>query len=404
MDIRALRAERAATINRMTDLQRTAEAEKRAKTPAERREFDSLIGKELDLRTRIDRADGSRNPTAGRGLDEVRSLGSDFETEAPTMAARAAANKGMAAWMRQYSAEQRTGITEGTSGVGALLPVDFTGVVAWGLTAASVGLSSGMTVLKTDRFQVKIPQISVGAATWVAEAANLTDADFTAATITATPKKLSAYSVYSREFVDDAVPATAQIVSTDLTKRLSLALDLALFEGTGSSNQPTGISGVSGILTQDNAAVQITNLDPFLTAIATLANNNAQATAIVMRPEIWGIVSKLKTTTNAYLILDTVEAGKPVRQIAGVPVYVTSQLAASATSGAATDCGNAYVYQADQVVVVQRDELRLESSSDVLFGSDQVAFRGICRYDIAVPNPHAVLKITNLSISNTAHG
>jgi HK97 family phage major capsid protein len=99
-----------------------------------------------------------------------------------------------------------------------------------------------------------------------------------------------------------------------------------------------------------------------------------------------------------------VSGGKPVRSIGGVPVYLSSQLAAATTSGSATDCGNAYVYQADQVVVVQRDKLRFESSADVLFGTDQVAFRGICRFDLVVPNPNAVLKITGLSISNTAHG
>ena len=48
------------------------------------------------------------------------------------------------------------------------------------------------------------------------------------------------------------------------------------------------------------------------------------------------------------------------------------------------------------MVAVEREALRFEASRDAKFATDQMAYRGICRWDIAVPNAEAVCVIDGI--------
>jgi HK97 family phage major capsid protein len=104
---------------------------------------------------------------------------------------------------------------------------------------------------------------------------------------------------------------------------------------------------------------------------------------------------KLKETgsSNKPLVQDEAIADAPRRSIYGVPVYLSSQLAVTETQGTATNASSAYVYQADQVVAVMRQDVRVERDSSRLFNSDSSELRAIMRADVVVPNPKAVVRI-----------
>jgi HK97 family phage major capsid protein len=76
-----------------------------------------------------------------------------------------------------------------------------------------------------------------------------------------------------------------------------------------------------------------------------------------------------------------------------VPVYLSSQLGTTEVQGSASNASSAYVYQADQVVAVMRQDVRVERDSSRLFNSDQSELRAIMRADVVVPNPKAVVRI-----------
>ena len=95
---------------------------------------------------------------------------------------------------------------------------------------------------------------------------------------------------------------------------------------------------------------------------------------------------------NKPLLQDSAgSAGQAVSgSIYGVPVYLSSQL--SIVEGTAES--SAYVYDASQVVVVMRQDTRIELDRSRLFNSDQSEIRAILRADLAVPNPKAVVRIS----------
>jgi HK97 family phage major capsid protein len=291
-----------------------------------------------------------------------------------------------------------------SSGSGSyIVPTEYLGEVWDRLAEQSVGLRSGFTVLDTVRDTLRIPLLTADlAAAWTDEAATISASDPTLTEVVAAPRKLAALTVFSNELRDDSTPAVGDVVMRNMLRALALKLDLGFFEGSGTPPEITGIKNVSGIQSLPMPGTngsQITNLDPFADAIGLLAEANATATAIVMAPRTWSGLLTLKkgvTDDNTPLLLDAVSEG-PVPSIFGVPVYLSAQLSITETVGSSSDCTSVYVYEAAEVVAVRRTDARLEISSDAFFDSDQSAIRGIVRFDLVVPNPEAVVRISGIT-------
>ena len=96
---------------------------------------------------------------------------------------------------------------------------------------------------------VAIPRRS-GSATayWLAnETTAITQSESTFDQISLTPKTAGVLSKFSRQTLLQATPGIEQLIRTDLSNTVNLAVDLAILNGSGSSGQPTGIMQTSGI-------------------------------------------------------------------------------------------------------------------------------------------------------------
>jgi HK97 family phage major capsid protein len=300
--------------------------------------------------------------------------------------------------------EERALVGSGTTGGGAFTPSESAAYFFDLLSARSVALQSGLRVVRTERDSVVVPHMltDVGAA-WTAEAATITNTSLTAEQITATPRKLAAIEQASNEALDDSDPSLVDMVGMSLVRSMALKFDDGVFEGSGTPPEIRGLKNVSGIssVSMGTNGAAFTNLDPFADAIGQLEQDNAEASAIVMHPRSWKALAKLKETTSSTKPVLQDEAGgvgvAPRRSIYGVPVYLTSQLAIDETQGTATNASSAYVYQADQVVAVFRQDTRVERDSSRLFNSDQSEIRAIMRADVVVPNAKAVCRIVGIT-------
>ena len=129
-----------------------------------------------------------------------------------------------------------------------------------------------------------VPKVTADvAASWTAEGATITASDPTISENLALPKKLAALTTVSNELLEDSNPEIMNLLTDNMTRSLALALDLAFYEGTGASNQPTGLRNVSGITLQSagtNGAAP--TLDLVATGVYQLYSNNAVPTAITM--------------------------------------------------------------------------------------------------------------------------
>tara|TARA_Y100001973_G_scaffold94813_1_gene147354 strand:+ start:1 stop:1338 length:1338 start_codon:yes stop_codon:yes gene_type:complete len=96
---------------------------------------------------------------------------------------------------------------------------------------------------------VAIPRRS-GSSTayWLAsETTAITQSESTFDQITLTPKTAGVLSKFSRQTLLQATPGIEQLIRTDLSNTVNIAVDLAILNGSGSSGQPTGIMQTSGI-------------------------------------------------------------------------------------------------------------------------------------------------------------
>ncbi len=272
------------------------------------------------------------------------------------------------------------------------------------LNAESIGLLSGMTVVRTDRRELLVPRLTADAGTkWANEGDDLLTSDMVADTITATPRKLAALNVISNEVRVDSVPAILNALGTSMVRALALRLDKGIYEGSGIAPEVRGLRNTSGVGSVSMGAngAALANLDAIADALGTLAGNNANATAIAMHPRTWQSLSKVKTapTGSNQPILSTgaTLADGISRALFGVPVYLSSQLSVTETQGTATNASSIYAYAADQVMVVFRSDATVEVDSSAAFRTDESLVRAIVRADVVVPNPAAVVRIAGVT-------
>ncbi|MEQ9812006.1 MAG: phage major capsid protein [Azospirillaceae bacterium] len=76
---------------------------------------------------------------------------------------------------------------------------------------------------------------------------SLTESNLSVGQVTMTPKTLGAHTEYSRKLVLQSAPGVEDLVRRDFARVIALEIDRAVLYGTGASNQPTGLSGISGI-------------------------------------------------------------------------------------------------------------------------------------------------------------
>ena len=188
---------------------------------------------------------------------------------------------------------QRRDLTVGTPTAGGnmvatdLVPSSFIDL----LRARSRAAQLGMTMVPLLVGNVSIPKLT-GAATayWLAnEATAITESQQTVGQLALAPKTLGAYTELSRLLMLQSTPAAEALVMNDLAKVLALAIDLAVFEGTGNSGQPSGISVTAGIGSVTGGSLDLADCIEFQTDLAT-GNALADNCAYITTPAVAGLL------------------------------------------------------------------------------------------------------------------
>lgn len=139
----------------------------------------------------------------------------------------------------------------------------FTSMGSWFLT----GLQGPTNIPK---------KTSDSGASWTAEGSAVSAADPGFGQLALTAKKLSNATVFSRELLGQSSLDIERLVRNDLVISQVLAVESAAVNGTGSSNQPTGILATSGI---GSVAIGTNGGAPTLASIISLETEVAQDNA-----------------------------------------------------------------------------------------------------------------------------
>jgi HK97 family phage major capsid protein/HK97 family phage prohead protease len=124
---------------------------------------------------------------------------------------------------------------------------DFVDLLRNRLALANVGA----TVLNGLQGNVSIPrQTTAASAFWVGEGGNPTESQQAFDQISMTPKTIGAFVDYSRKLLLQGSIDVESMIRMDLARVLSLEIDRVGIYGTGSTNQPLGLTNTTGLGSQ----------------------------------------------------------------------------------------------------------------------------------------------------------
>jgi HK97 family phage major capsid protein/HK97 family phage prohead protease len=117
------------------------------------------------------------------------------------------------------------------------------------LRANTITGSLGIRTLPGLVGDVAIPSRSATATGyWLSsETTAITQSESQFGQVTLQPKNYAALSKFSRQTLLQATPGIEELVRRDLTDTINVGIDAAVIAGSGSSGQPTGITGTAGI-------------------------------------------------------------------------------------------------------------------------------------------------------------
>lgn len=173
-------------------------------------------------------------------------------------------------------------------------------------------------------------------------------------------------------------PRTAEMLSQSVSRAILRASNIAyLAQAAPAAPAVTPPAGLLNVANIEAAAADVSgNLDQLVDLIATLEGNGATPSHIVMAPDAWAEISKMKTGSdfNSTLLGAGVAAGE--RRLLGLPVLVTPAM--TTMSGLVID---------KTAVVSAVGQVSVSTSEHVYFTSDGVALRATWRFGANVVHP-----------------
>lgn len=277
------------------------------------------------------------------------------------------------------------GTTTAASG-GASVPTTMLSQLIVALRNTVSVLDAGATVLTTGSGEnIAIPRLATfGAAAVQTQGQQLTGTDPTFDQVSLGAYKFGDFRGVNRELIEDSVVDIEALVTNIMASNIGLLMAQKLEVGTGTGETRgvatsavvgvTGAAGVGGAMNVDNA------IDLYYSVPAPYRRNAAW---LIADAALAGI-RKLKDTTGQYLWAPSVQVGQP-DLLLGRPVHGSAFLTAPAAAATSAVFGDMSAYWVRIV-----NGLRIERSDQALFGSDQIAFRGVIRADGGLVDPSAV--------------
>ena len=175
------------------------------------------------------------------------------------------------------------------------------------LRNATIGRRLGVRYL--DGLQGQIAFVTGGAdAAWVAEEATASKQKPAYSKAVMSPKRLQVLQGVTYDLMHQSSKALDNLIMEDMVKAHAVALDAAIFAGSGSSGQPTGVLAASGV---NSITIDASNGGPLTYNLL-----------VQMETEV-GIDNGLLDDTLAYVSNAKVQGKlKTIPQIAGYPYYL----------------------------------------------------------------------------------
>jgi len=243
-------------------------------------------------------------------------------------------------------------------------------------------MQAGAQMLTGLTGNVAIPRQSGGAtAYWVAENGNVTESNQTFDQVTLSPNTVGAMTDISRRLLLQGSVDVENLIRNDLATTLALELDRAAINGSGSSNQPTGILNVSGI---GDVAGGTNGLAPTFAHMIELETDVAAANADL------GALGYMTNATIRGTLKQTEKASSTGQFVwddgtmNGYTALATNQVPSNLTKGTSSDCSAVIFGNWNDLIIGQWGALDILVDPYTGGASGAVRVRAMQDVDIAV--------------------
>lgn len=244
---------------------------------------------------------------------------------------------------------------------------------------------------------LEMPRMDSGAtAAWGGENETIASSALGFGQVSMVLRKCVGKVVIPNELIEDADPAIVDIVNRDLTLEIAKRTDLGYLEGSGGA-QPLGLYYQPNITWTDLAGTS-PDWDDFYNAMYQARLQNHELNAWVSHPRLENSLLKLRTGDSQYLhpyVNGTNGNQATMPTLLGLPISYTTNIPITSRP----DSNESYCIGADwtQVVIGDRNGLRLEASRDEAFSRDQTVVRAVYRTGLMLRHPEAVVLIKGIS-------
>jgi HK97 family phage major capsid protein len=432
-----LRQKRAALLKTAGKVLESARAAGRNLTKAERDEFDKLHAEAKELDNTITRAEAQEEherdlveslPPGRARTTPLEDRGNTATVEASTVVltpeqrfedlyrarcereGREVPDINMGrlfrAWMLGPTAvddlnpAEMRALSEGTDSAGGFTVPDIVSAqLIDRMRERSVVMRAGARTVPLDSDKTTLARVSADPATaWVAENASLTPVDPTFDAVVFEPETCALGPILcSRQLIEDSVNLDQELPNV-MARILGTELDRVVMFGSGSSNEPTGIKGITNVNSYSMGVngANITDYTPILEAIALNdADNAPDPTAAVMAPRTWKELAVLRIDNGGGagtgIYLPRPEA------IADLPFYKSGNVPIDETQGTETDASRIFVGDWTQVMVGMRGSIRVLRLVERYADALQIGFIAYLRADIGIVHPESMGMVVGIT-------
>jgi HK97 family phage major capsid protein len=321
----------------------------------------------------------------GRTLDGVEAemvQQGDKEARTAGHAAEGTALPAMLVGRPMGNAEQRTALGITTAATAGDLTQNAIGEVVEFLRPRTVLRDLGATFISglRDGFDL-INQDGGTSATWEGEVDAGAESNPTVAKTAVRGKRLGAYTLFSKQLMNQAVIDVENWVRRELGIAVGQALEIAAINGSGSAPIPRGvlnISGIGDVAGGTNGLLPTWNHMVELETDINAANAPMGRRAYLTTPGVNGILKTVKKDAGSGIFIN--ENG----MVNGYPMLFTSNVPSTLTKGSNSDCHAVIFGNWEELYVMQWGGIDLVVNPYSLDTTSQVRVTINSWWDIAV--------------------
>ncbi len=290
------------------------------------------------------------------------------------------------------NADIRNALSEGTDSAGGYtVPIELLRQLIDKMRARTTVIRAGAVTVPLDTQKTSIARIaSDPVAAWRNENAAIAESDPTFELVQFNARSLAVLVKVSRELLEDSINLEQALMGA-FAGSMAVELDRVALFGTGTAPEPRGIFNTTGVgsVSMGTNGLALTNYDPFIDVLQTLATANAvDPTAAILAPRTAASLAKLKDTTNQPLRKPDALASLPFLSSTTVPINQTQGTAVNASCVISGDF--------TQVMVGIRTQLRIELLRELYAANHQYAFVAHLRADVQLAQPPALAKLIGI--------